>query len=181
MKKIFLVAIIFLCYGLATTAQQSNNGLLQNETVVTEIPVNKINLNSSYFSFKKNVLESMPDPEPVHDKAYYLKKSRDNRIASLCLVGGGLVIGGIGALTFPKDYDLIFGNSSGKESQADLSIALVVIGSAAMLTSIPFTVMSSVNKRKAKLMVISQKTGFGVPQHVDKNIMGVTMSLPIGK
>lgn len=181
MKKIFLVALILLCYGLATTAQLANNGLLQNETVVSEIPVSKISLNSNDFSFKKNALQLIPDPEIVHDKAYYLKKSRDNRIASICLAGGGLIIGGIGALSFPKDYDIIFENSSEKESQADFSIALVVIGSAALLTSIPFTVMSSVYKRKARLMVTSQKTGFGVPQNVDKNIMGVTMSFPIGK
>ncbi len=181
MKKIFLVASILLCYGLATTAQHANNGLLQNETVVTEIPVSKINLNSSDFSFKKNAFQPTPDPEIVHDKAYYLKKSRDNRIASICLAGGGLIIGGIGALSFPKNYDLLFENSSEKESQADFSIALIAIGCTAMLTSIPCTIMSSVYKRKAKLMVTSQKTGFGVPQNVDKNIMGVTMSLPIGK
>ena len=181
MKKIILVAFIFLSYGLATNAQQVNIGLLQNETAATEIPAIKINLNHSHFLSAKNALQFTPDPEPAHDKAYYLKKSRDNRIASLCLVGGGFVIAGIGALSFPKDYDIIFENSSEKESKADAATALIVVGTAAMLSSIPFTVLASVYKRKANLMITSQKTGFGVPANVSKDITGITLTIPIGK
>lgn len=181
MKKIILVALIFLSYGLATNAQQANISSLQNEKAVTEMPASKINLNNNHFSFEKIALQSTPDPVPAYDKAYYLKKSRNNRIASLCLVGGGLVIAGIGALTFPKDYDLVFENASDKENQADVSTALIVVGCAAMLSSIPFTVMASVNKRKANLMVTTQKTGFGVPSNVSSNITGISMTIPIGK
>ncbi len=182
MKKLILVTLIFLSHRLATTAQQTNIGLLQSETAATEMPVSKINLNSSHFSFEKNALQSTPDPDPTHDKAYYLKKSRNNRIASLCLVGGGLVIAGIGALTFPEDYNIILGNSSEKENKADVATALIIVGSAAMLSSIPFTVMAGVNKRKANAMVAIQKTGSGVvPPSVSKAIPGLTLKIAIGK
>jgi hypothetical protein len=181
MKKLILVAVIFLSFGLATNAQQANIDLFQNEMTATKIPASKINLNHSHFLSAKNVLQFTPAPEPVHNKDYYLKKSRDNRIASLCLVGGGFVIAGIGALTFPKDYDMIFENGSEKESQADASTALIIAGSAVMLSSIPFTVLASVYKRKANLMVTSQKTGFGVPANVSKDITGITLTIPIGK
>lgn len=181
MKKLILVALLFVSFRSVTNAQQVNIGLLQNETAATEMPVSKIILNSSYFSFEKNALPATPDPDPAYDKAYYLKKSRNNRIASLCLAGGGLVIAGIGALTFPKNYDPIWENDSDTESKADASTALIVIGCAAMLSSIPFTVMASVNKRKANVMVSGQKTGFGTPPNVGKHITGITMAISIGK
>ena len=182
MKKITLVAFILLTKVCATNAQQFNNTQPENAGVASATTAATMNLNTSLNLPVKNALRLNPDPVVVHDKAYYLKKSRNNRIASFSLVGGGLVIAGIGALTFPKDYDIIFGNSSEKESKADVSTALMVVGVAAMLSSIPFTVMASVNKRRANAMVASQKTGSGmVPAGVSKNITGITMTIPIGK
>lgn len=42
-------------------------------------------------------------------------------------------------------------------------------------------ISATVNKQKAKLMLDNQKTGFGVPSNVGKNIPSVTMVIPIGK
>ncbi len=181
MKKIILVAFILISKVWVTNAQPVNISLLQNETTLSEMPVSKIDVTKSHNFFAKNEVLSYPNPETIYDKAYYLKKSRNNRIASFCLVGGGLVIAGIGALTFPKDYDILFDNSSEKENKADVSTALIIAGCATMLASIPFTVMASVNKRKANLIVTSQKTGFGVPSTVSKSITGITMNIPIGR
>lgn len=167
MKKIIFVTLILSFTGVVTNAQNIKRLTLDKPMAATSMYINKANLNNS--------------PDSAYNKEYYLKKSRNNRIASLCLVGGGLVIAGIGALTFPKDYDLIFENGTEKESQADVSTALIVIGCAAMLSSIPFTVMSSVNKRKANVMVTSQKTAFGLPANVSRNITGITLSYSPGK
>ena len=182
MKKFTLVAFILFTNIWATKAQQLNNTQPENELAGNGMTAINMNLNTRLNLPVKNALRLNPDPVVVHDKAYYLKKSRNNRIASFSLVGGGLVIAGIGALTFPKDYDIFFSNSSEKESKADVSTALIVVGCAAMLSSIPFTVMASVNKRRANAMVASQKTGSGmVPAGVGKNITGITMTIPIGK
>ncbi len=182
MKKIILVAFILVSKVWVTNAQPVNIALLQNETTSSEIPVSKIDVTKSQDFLAKNEVLSNPKPETIYDKAYYLKKSRNNRIASFCLVGGGLVIAGIGALTFPEDYDIIFENSSEKENKADVATALIIVGSAAMLSSIPFTVMASVNKRKANAMVAIQKTGSGVvPPGVSKAIPGITLKIAIGK
>ncbi len=167
MKKIILVALILSSTGIVTNAQNINIHTMDKPLAVTSMFINKANLNNS--------------PDSAFNKEYYLKKSRNNRIASLCLVGGGLVIAGIGALTFPKNFDVIWENDSDTESKADASTALIVVGIAAMLSSIPFTVMASVNKRKANLMVTSQKTAFGVPANVSKSITGITLSFPLGK
>lgn len=182
MKKIIIVALIVLSKSWATNAQQFNTAQPHNDKAASALTEGNIDMNSSYTLPLINEFRLNPDPVPVHDQAYYLKKSRNNRIASLCLVGGGLVIAGIGALTFPKDYDIFFENSSGKENKADASTALIVVGCAAMLSSIPFTVMASVNKRKANAMVTSQKTGSGaVPPGIGKNIPGLTMTISLGK
>ena len=181
MKKLILLALIFLCCRLTTNAQTVNIGLLQNETTASKKLVSKIDVTKSQEFLAINKVLSNPNPETIYDKSYYLKKSRNNRIASYSLIGGGLVIAGIGALTFPKDYDIIFENSSEKENKADVSTTLIIVGCAAMIASIPFTVMASVNKRKANLIVTSQKTGFGVPSNVSKSITGITMNIPIGR
>ena len=182
MKKLIIVTMFLLSKVWATNAQQLNSTQPGNEKTASETITGNMNLNTSQNMPEKNEFKLSPEPEPVHDKAYYLKKSRNNKTASWCFMGGGALLMGIGALTFPKDYDIIFGNSSEKENKADVSTALIVVGGAVMLSSIPFTVMASVNKRKANAMVASQKTGSGiVPPGVGKNITGITFTIPIGK
>ena len=182
MKKSIIIALILLVNVWAANAQQLSITKSEKETDASRITAGSMNLKTSATWPVKNALRLNPDPVPAHDKAYYMKKSRNNRIASYCLMGGGALVMGIGALTFPKDYDIIFGNSSEKENKADAATALIVVGAAVMLTSIPFTVMASVNKRRANAMVASQKTGSGVvPPGVGKNITGITITIPIGK
>lgn len=167
MKKIILAVSIPLIAGTATNAQNINS-LSGNRTPATD-PV----------SISRVI---MPPPEDsIKNKAYYLNKSRNNKIASFSLLIGGALITGIGALTFPKNYDPIWGNDKSTGNQADASTTVIVVGIAAMLSSIPFTILSAANKRKAKLMVASQKTGFGVPATVSRNISGITLSFPLGK
>ena len=181
MKKLILVTLILLSKVWATNAQHLNITQPGTEKAASETTAGNMNLNTSQNLSVKNESQLSPDPAIVHDKAYYLKKSRNNKTASWCLMGGGAVLMGIGALTFPKDYDIIFGNSSEKENKADVATALIVVGAAAMLSSIPFTVMAGVNKRKAKLMIDSQKTGVGMPSKVSKDIVGITLQIPLGK
>lgn len=181
MKKLIIIAFILLSKAWTANAQQLNS-THQDITAASGITASSINLKTSVNWPVKNALWLNPDTIPVLDKASYMKKSRTNRIASYCLMGGGAIVMGIGALSFPKDYDIIFGNSSEKENKADAATALVGVGAAVMLSSIPFTVMASVNKRKANAMVASQKTGSGVvPPGFGKNIAGITMTIPIGK
>ena len=154
-----------------------NTGLkAQQETRLSTI---RLNDQSQTISVKPI---SYSDPGNNKDYDYYMKKSRNNKIASWCLVGGGFVIAGIGALTFPKYYDPVWGgNDSETENKADVSTTLIVVGIAAMLSSIPCTIMASVNKRKAKLMVSSQKTGQRLPPGIGNTVTGMTISIPIGK
>ncbi len=167
MKKIILILGLILSIHMVTKAQQESRF-----TTVSNFTSLKTTGTTIYTLSDSTII--------VKDYAYYMKKSRNSKIASFSLLGGGFIIAGIGALMYPKNYDPIWGNDATTESKADAATTVIVVGIAAMLTSIPFTILSSVNKRKANLMVTSQKTGFGVPQNVSKDITGITMTIPIG-
>ena len=92
----------------------------------------------------------------------YLQKSKNQKAAGWVLLGGGALIDIIGIATFPKDYVYIDlwgeGNSSSTESKANTSGVLLLVGSSAMLASIPFFISSHVNRKRAiKLTVDTQQ------------------------
>ena len=168
MKKIIVILTLLITTQIELKAQQE-----KQFSVVSNFRTLKTSATTIYTLNDSNNV--------VKDYAYYMKKRRNNKIASFSLLGGGFIIAGIGALMYPKNYDLIWGNDAATESKADAATTVIVVGIAAMLTSIPFTILSSVNKRKANLMVTNQKTGFGVPANVSKDITGMTLRIPIGK
>lgn len=86
---------------------------------------------------------------------------------------GGVVLSGIGLLVANADY------ASGND-QADAAATLTVAGAVSGIVSIPFMVMGTVYKHKAKVMLSSQKTGFGIPVKPG-NITGVSVFIPISK
>jgi hypothetical protein len=49
------------------------------------------------------------------------------------------------------------------------------------IASIPFMIMASSYKHKVKAMVSSQKTGFGLPANVSRDIVGITLQIPLEK
>ena len=176
MKKIILLLTLTVAIHLNTKAQ---NNLLADAGYQAAF-ISKINYPNKTSS-ATTIYTPGDSTIVVKDYAYYMKKKRNNKIASFSLLGGGFIIAGIGALMYPKNYDLIWGNDAATENKANTATTVIVIGIAAMLTSIPFTILSSVNKRKANLMVTNQKTGFGVPANVSKDITGMTLRIPIGK
>ncbi|MBL0182795.1 MAG: hypothetical protein IPP96_11085 [Chitinophagaceae bacterium] len=166
MKKIITVALIILLPGWGVNAQINAN----------KQPVVKTDLISPVNLFENGKYNNAPvNDEPVN----YLQKSRNQKIAGWCFVGAGAVGLAIGLASFPKG-DLLF-PSDEDASKADRATTITIIGSALLIGSTPFFILSNVNKRKARLSVSSNKTGFGVPSKVNKNITGITMSIPIGK
>ena len=81
---------------------------------------------------------SQPD-KPALTKQDYLKKSKNQKITSFILVGGGIGLWLAGASKYMNQTDNIDGGGE----------AAMVIGGVAVLTSIPFFIASSKNKKKA--------------------------------
>jgi len=156
-KSILMLSVIFLI-AMELKAQQESQLITANSLSTT----NPVSFSMASYS------------GPDKDADFYLRRSKNQRIAGWATLGGGLLLSGIGFLIINADVTTNSGNDG-------TAAVLFITGAASGIVSIPFMIMARANKHKAKLMLSNQKTGFGVPQHVDKNIMGVTMSLPIGK
>ena len=113
-------------------------------------------------------------PEKDHD--FYMRRSKIYRIVGWSTLGGGIVLSGLG---------LLIGSSihANNIDYGDYTIPglLLATGAASGIVSIPFMIMATAYKHKAKLMISNQKTGFGVPSGVSRDITGITISFPIGK
>jgi hypothetical protein len=113
--------------------------------------------------------------QPPKDHDLYLQRSRNQRITGLVLLGTGLVSSGIAVLLATSN------NTNYNSNNGSTAVALFIIGAATGIASIPFMVLAHVNKNKAKVEVTGQKTGFGLPRNIGKEITGITLSIPIGK
>ncbi len=109
------------------------------------------------------------------DYDFYMKRSRSQRIVGWSTLGGGLLLSGIGILVASSSNDNYY--DDGNENTAGV---LLLLGVVSGIVSIPFMISASVNKHNAKLILDNQKTGFGVPSNVGKNIPGVTMVISFG-
>lgn len=154
MKKIILIsAFVYLLFS-ETNAQQ------------------EIQLNSNMVLYTLNpVSAAFPGSGPDKDYDFYMRRSKNYRAVGWSTLIGGVVISGIGILV-ANSYSSTSTNSAG---------VLLLIGATSGIVSIPFMIMASAYKRKAKLMISNQKTGFGVPVHINKDITGITIQIPIGK
>jgi len=97
------------------------------------------------------------NPSPTLTKQDYLKKSKHQKIAAICLAGGGTVLWLAGASKYMNQEDNVDGGGE----------AAMVIGGLAGLASIPFFILSSKNKKKAmslsfknEKMIQSNKNNF---------------------
>lgn len=115
------------------------------------------------------------DNSPKKDYDYYNRKSRNLRITGLSLLGAGLVLGLSGLLVASND------NYTDSEGRDRTIRTLFVLSAATGIASIPLMVLAHVNKTKARTSLSSQKTSFGIPGKTEKNIIGLTLSIPVGK
>ena len=154
MKKFILVLGLVAATQLQTKAQQEKQFIAAGH----------------YTSF--NARYSPGNNLPEKDYNYYMQKRKNNLTAGLVTLGAGLALSGIGLITAS--------NSTSIDTDVTAAI-LLIAGAASGIASIPLMIMAGVYGHKAKLEFKNQKTGFGVPSNVSKNIAGITMSIPIGK
>ena len=109
---------------------------------------------------------------PDKDYDYYMRKRKNNLTAGWVTLGSGVLLSGIGLL--------IGTNANASFDDAATGGIITVIGAASGIASIPCMIMASVYKHKAKVQLSSQKTGFGVPPGVSKDIVGITFKIGIG-
>ena len=164
-KSIFILGMLTLIHaGLsAQLINQPDAGA--NRTAINR-PVTRTENAFSNFTY----LPGSNDPEKGYD--FYNRKSRNQRITGLSLLGGGLLLGGAGILFASS-------NSSNYESDGQTAAVFFVASAAAGLASIPFMILAHASKNKARAALSNQKTF--IPGKQDKYITGFTISIPVGK
>ncbi len=162
MKKIILILAFLISIHLETNAQQEN----QFTTVTYFTTTVKDN------TFSKNTYSS-GNNGPDKDYNYYIQKSKGQRTTGWILLGTGVGLAGIGLL--------IGTNQNASFDQAATGGIIAAVGAVLVIISVPVMIIAGANKHKAKLMLSNQKTGFGLPPNVSKDITGITMTIPIGK
>lgn len=162
MKKGTLILSLFTGLYISTMAQSDQT---------PKVNGNFTAYNTSRLSTRNSFLKTGFDDPITKDYDFYIQKSKNQRAAGWVLLGGGVLLSGVGLL--------IGANSSATFSQAETGVIIMGVGALAGLGSIPLMIMAHVNKNKAKLMLSNQKTGFGVPPNVSKDIRGITLSFPI--
>lgn len=158
MKKSILIVSLVFSFQMEIMAQQ--------KIQFKQVALYKIATPGLSFSSDNN--------GPNKDANFYFHRSKNYRIVGWATLGGGAVLSGIGILLANGDYAT---NNDNSNTAGVLTVAGAVSG----VVSIPFMIMASAYKHKAKAMISSQKTGFGVPANVGKDIVGVTMVFPLGK
>ena len=167
MNKITLTLALIVALSLTTNAQQAN-GTIRAVNYSTAKPFLKIQSNAVQEDY------SVPGNNEK-DYNFYNRRSKNQRIIGLSLLGAGLVLGVAGILVSSND------NYTDNEKRDRTIRDLFILSAATGIASIPFMVMAHASKNKARAALSSQKTSFGIPGKAEKNITGLTLSIPIGK
>jgi hypothetical protein len=164
MKKIILILALMISIHMESKAQQGKQ-------FTASVENNTFSMYSSANNF------------PDKDADFYFRRSKSQRTVGWVTLGAGVVLSGIGLLVATNNqgatYDQ-YGNYS-EDDNTTIAAVLLITGGLSGIVSIPFMIMASGNKHKARLMLKNQQTGFGIPPGMNKNITGISMVFSFGK
>ncbi|HEX2684744.1 MAG TPA: hypothetical protein VHL77_12455 [Ferruginibacter sp.] len=170
MKKIIVLIALFMAVKLNTKAQQDNQF---TASAFLKQPTQDNTFNNMY---------SWSNTDPAKDADYYLRKSKNQRTVGWVTLGSGILLSGIGVLILSNDdggsFDA-YGNYQ-YDNNTNVGGVILALGAASGIVSIPFMIMASVNKHKARVMLKNEQTGFIVPPGVSKNIPGLSVAIQLG-
>lgn len=109
----------------------------------------------------------------------YFEKGQHQTKAAFILAGSGLVLSTVAIAIFPKDYDILGGNSSKTENTADVSTVLFITGAALLITSIPYFIAGGINKHRARLLMKAENVSLSPQVTLPKRQFktGITISI----
>ena len=164
MKKIILILGLMISIHLETKAQQ-------RKQFTASVENNTFSMYSSANNF------------PDKDADFYLRRSKNQRIVGWTTLGAGIVLSGVGLLIASNSTGStvdMYGNYT-EDNNTTVGAVITIAGAVSGIVSIPFMIMASGNKHKARLILKNQPTGFGGPPNVNKNIIGINIIFPLGK
>lgn len=130
-------------------------------------------------------LFSQVQTSPMTVKEDYLKKSKNQKkVANILLIGGGALVAT--GLIFPRgeeERDMSAFYIYANYKNDGISAVLILTGTVAMLSSVPFYLASSKNKRRARAITVNmQNQDILIPSNstlILKRQPSVTLKLPL--
>lgn len=107
-----------------------------------------------------NCISQQTDSSSTLTKQDYLRKSKHMKVAAWSLLGGGVVMATAGTIIATEAVVMIIVNPfspPANEKKLNSGATLILVGSIALLASIPFFIASSKNKRIAASMSFSNQ------------------------
>ena len=141
------------------------------------LPVIFLMLNCKYL-YSQTLKDSLAQLSKPELSEYYSQKAKNKKTAAFVLLGGGVIVGLIGATLGTSDIIYEISNNNSQNSNGGGGIFLFAIGTAAIVASIPLFISSLHNKRKANLILQNQPISFGNTQ---KDMLSLGLSIPLGK
>lgn len=123
----------------------------------------------------QKLTDSLQSQLKVESQNIYLQRAKQQRTTGTVLLAGGLTLGSIGLLiSISQLGDML---SERKHSYSNAGDVLNLLGGVLTVTSIPFYIASSENKKKAKLVLGNSSTAVTPDFRFQQTTIGLSIAL----
>lgn len=185
MKTCILLMVWLICVCIKTHAQNCG-GLLITEEVKEENTSAKTGLVSleANSPLSQIITNNTQQPSANYDQAYFVQKSKTQKLNGVVLLTGGSVMSILGIrsimdvpnrYTFAKDPRQVNLFENNHYSRLALTGLVMIAG------SIPYFLNALKNRKLVGIKLACQKTFVGTNRKACRKVTGITFAIPIGK
>lgn len=185
MKTCILLMVWLICVCIKTHAQNSR-GLLITEEAKEE----NTSAKTGVVSLEPNspvspiITNNTQLPATNYDQAYFVQKSKAQKLNGVVLLTGGSVMSLLGIrsiMDVPNGYTLAKNPRQVNLFENNSHSRLALTGLVMIAGSIPYFLNAIKNKKLAGLKLACQKTFIGTNKKACRKVTGITFAIPIGK
>ncbi len=186
MKTCILLMVWLICVCIKTHAQNSREMSIAAEFKGENSPTKtggvSLEINSSISPVITNDTQL---PATNYDQAYFIQKSKAQKLNGMVLLTGGSVMSLLGIRSMMDVSNSIYPGSK-NPLQVNLfetsnNSRLALTGLVMIAGSIPYFLNALKNKKLVGLKLACQKTIIGTNKKACRKVTGITFAIPIGK
>ncbi len=186
MKTCILLMVWLICVCIKTHAQHSRGVLIAVEAMGENTPTKpgdvSLETKSPLTPISANYTQL---PAPNYDQAYFIQKSRIQRLNGMALLTGVSVMSLLGIRSMMDISNCSYPGSKNSLQvnmfETNYNSRLALTGLVMIVGSIPYFLNALKNRKPVGLKLACQKTFVGTNKKVCRKVTGVTFAIPIGK